>query len=284
MTDHARLLAEIIADPDDDGARLAFTDLLEEQAEGSPAVRQAALDRAAFIRLQIRLATIQATDPEPLSLQRNGHRLVTSTPWGQMSFAYQSYFTAERLRLLRKEARLLCRYAPTWEEGLPSWSRQVYQMPWSRFRRGFVSTAGVDMKRLLESDNELWRRHPIDALELEGVRGRERRKLLKFRPLEQVRELGLHPIKTTFDRETAHALAESPHLRHLRTLHLGWSHFDDPAAAAFAVSSHLRPRFLSLSVQRMSVSAFSQMMNSPIASKLVRLIVHKTSVYEGAER
>src|SRR5262249_41552841 len=131
------------------------------------------------------------------------------------------------------------------------------------------------------SGNELWQRQPIDALGLEGVRGRERRQLLTFRPLEQVRELGIYPTGSAFDLETARCLAATPHLRHLRALHLGWSHFDDQAATALARSPHLRPRFLSLSAHRMSAEGFGRLMNATFASHLGRLVVHRTPVYRG---
>jgi hypothetical protein len=101
-----------------------------------------------------------------------------------MSYFYWPFFTREHLRLLRKEARLLCRYAAEWEAGLPPWSRRPHQMSWRRFRRGFVATAGADMNHLLGPGNALWKRHPIEALEIAGVSGRNRRNLQTFRPFE----------------------------------------------------------------------------------------------------
>src|SRR5579862_34202 len=55
MTEERDFLAAICAQPDDDTLRLVFADWLDEHEQG---------DRAAFIRLQIRLQRADLDDPE----------------------------------------------------------------------------------------------------------------------------------------------------------------------------------------------------------------------------
>jgi uncharacterized protein (TIGR02996 family) len=59
MSGHQAFQAEIIANPDDDGARLVYADWLEDN--GDP-------NRAEFIRAQIRLASWPGWDPERFDL------------------------------------------------------------------------------------------------------------------------------------------------------------------------------------------------------------------------
>src|SRR5262245_31186099 len=60
MSTKDSLLAEIVANPDDDAVRLVFADWCEDNGEP---------DRAEFIRAQMRLETISEGDPERLDLE-----------------------------------------------------------------------------------------------------------------------------------------------------------------------------------------------------------------------
>src|SRR5205823_3796441 len=72
------LLRAIRATPEEDTPRLAYADWLEEN--GQP-------ERAEFIRLQCRLATIDEYDPEQPYLERRQDRLLTEDhkkAWGEL--------------------------------------------------------------------------------------------------------------------------------------------------------------------------------------------------------
>ena len=56
MTEQAALRSAIIADPDDDPARLAYADWLDENNRSVPSPAAGASARAEFIRVQSRLA------------------------------------------------------------------------------------------------------------------------------------------------------------------------------------------------------------------------------------
>lgn len=78
MTDHDALLNAIIADPDDDTARLVYADFIEEAGEA---------ERAAFIRDQIQLAREPEWGPFATRWRRNdlatqaGDRFRPNLPW-----------------------------------------------------------------------------------------------------------------------------------------------------------------------------------------------------------
>ena len=69
MTDHqAALLEAIRADPESDEPRLVFADWAEERGD---------LDRATFIRAQLRLASLPYWDSERANLTTQAARLLT---------------------------------------------------------------------------------------------------------------------------------------------------------------------------------------------------------------
>ena len=65
MTDEHAILAAIAADPEDDTARLAYADFVEENGEP---------DRAAFIRNQVELARLKSGDPALYHLVKQNNR------------------------------------------------------------------------------------------------------------------------------------------------------------------------------------------------------------------
>jgi uncharacterized protein (TIGR02996 family) len=72
MTDEHALLASIAADPEDDTARLAYADFVEENGD---------TDRAAFIRNQVELSRTKANDPAyRLLVKRNVRFLYDHVP------------------------------------------------------------------------------------------------------------------------------------------------------------------------------------------------------------
>jgi uncharacterized protein (TIGR02996 family) len=72
MTDHDALLHTILANPDDDVARLVYADFLEDGGD---------TDRAAFIRQQIDLAKVPAWEPLAVHLKYFAPHILTGQPW-----------------------------------------------------------------------------------------------------------------------------------------------------------------------------------------------------------
>src|SRR5262249_13695791 len=67
MTDRDALLAAVIAEPDDDGARLVYADFLEERGDTA---------RAQFLRTQVALAKMPADDPRHIGLYAKYRQLL----------------------------------------------------------------------------------------------------------------------------------------------------------------------------------------------------------------
>lgn len=112
-----RLLAAICAAPDDDAARLAYADFLDEHGEP---------ERAEFIRLQIDLAHLPAWDRkakllrfrERLLLLRHGEEWRAQLPelggveWGKFERGFVSEVILESLKVLTKRFDALCAASP----------------------------------------------------------------------------------------------------------------------------------------------------------------------------
>jgi uncharacterized protein (TIGR02996 family) len=134
MTTAAALESAIRAAPEDDTARLVYADYLDEQGNRADA------DRAEFIRIQVRLAKLDETDPS-------------------------------RDVLEDRENELLRTHERTW---LGPLSGPVAQglLRW-RFDRGFVGEIRADTRTLAHHADELFDRHPIYRLRLAPVPGED---------------------------------------------------------------------------------------------------------------
>ena len=124
-SDSEPFLQRIRAFPDDDSHRLIFADWLEEQG-----TREA--NRAAFIRIQVALASLPSDDPR-------------------------------RPTLLVAERELLDAYREEWEGPL----RGLATGP--EFRRGFVEEVKVAARQFLRHADELFAAGPIRGEYLGGV-------------------------------------------------------------------------------------------------------------------
>lgn len=148
MTDPVlgRLLAAVVADPDDDGPRLAYADRLEETGADDA--------RAEFIRVQARLA-------DPL----------------MAPCACLPRYTCERCVLLRRERGLLSGDNPgrlsSCPQPRPGWAGPLPDaLPWDLggwvFRRGFVEEVSIDWAGWRAWGAALVRGLPLRAVRLLG--------------------------------------------------------------------------------------------------------------------
>jgi uncharacterized protein (TIGR02996 family) len=154
MTDHDALINAILAEPDDDTARLVYADFIEELGE---------VERATFIRTQIELARCQPWDRFAIVCSddhRTGQPWRNSLPWAEAwspqlpfhrGFGYA--LKVHRLQALLDYGGQLFASAPIGELHLPGASRDEYRQwelqPWLvgvksiRFWSGESPTEGV---------------------------------------------------------------------------------------------------------------------------------------------
>jgi uncharacterized protein (TIGR02996 family) len=198
-------LREIRDRQDDDAPRLIYADWLEEH--GPPG----AADRAAFIRLQCRAATLPVEDDARPELERQA-----------------------RLLLRKHRAHWLGPLGELVED--------------AQFRRGFVERVEILGKTFLESAAELFEREPIRHATLLDVNHSRLYWLADLPFLRRLDGLAVQPehppagmpaqVSWRTD-EIVEALARSPHLGGLRSLDLAHNHLYHRGVAALASSPHL---------------------------------------------
>lgn len=144
MTEHDALLNAILADPDDDTARLVYADFIEEAGEA---------ERAAFVRAQLEVARVLEWDPVAVRYRRAdlatqaGDRFRSSLPWADAwspTFPFRrglGYAIKTRsLGPLLEEGHRLFASAPIGELNLPGGETGEYQefarQPWLARVRG----------------------------------------------------------------------------------------------------------------------------------------------------
>ena len=188
-------LEQIAAEADDDANRLVFSDWLEEQGE---------FDRAEFIRVQVQRASLPEWD-------------------------------AAQVGLKIREAELLEKHSETWLSEMP----QIPGVRWEGFRRGIVAVVSFASFDVLRTSAHVCRAiAPIEAVRVQWPRRREAAK--DFPQIAELRELTLtgrpdggeakrlanspqlatlHVLKALgLDAQDLSQLAQSPHLKNLRTL------------------------------------------------------------------
>jgi uncharacterized protein (TIGR02996 family) len=172
VTEEDAFLHDIIEHPDDDAPRLVFADWLDERA------RRGDADRAEFIRLQCRLATLPWDDPERPALQQ-------------------------------REAVLLAHHGN-------HWAGPVAKLAKGReFARGFVEKVSLGAGDFLDRADELFRLAPVCMAILSEVEHQVLRRLVACPHLARLRGLAAHG---SMRAAGARALAQSPHLVNLRGL------------------------------------------------------------------
>lgn len=191
-SDAEPFLQRIRAFPDDDSHRLIFADWLEEQG-----TREA--NRAAFIRIQVALASLPSDDPR-------------------------------RPTLLVAERELLDAYREEWEGPL----RGLATGP--EFRRGFVEEVKVAARQFLRHADELFAAGPIRHIHLLDL-GSHLDAIVQSPFMSRLSALTV--FAQHMGEPLARTIARCPHLAGLRQLHLGRNRLEDDATEHLAGSSFL---------------------------------------------
>jgi len=161
-TDH---LAAILASPEDDFPRLAYSDWLDEQGES---------DRAEFIRVQCALESMYPTgaiqteeEYDKWMLLRNREKVLLNANFGKWADDLPE-------SLVTKECPHCIDAIPDWEtnaiecrqcegEGLVSDEDKV------EFRRGFIATVSCTAADWLEHGPEIVSRYPVEEVRLSNL-------------------------------------------------------------------------------------------------------------------
>jgi uncharacterized protein (TIGR02996 family) len=233
MSADVALLADILAQPEDDGLRLVYADWLEDRGAPGDA------ERAELIRVQCRLAPMAQDDPH-------------------------------RTALARRERHLLSAHGRLWWQELPDWVEKDDPLdPLFGFRRGFVYEVGADTAALLARADELWGRFPVQSLRLRGVTGRGGA-LAACPHLVRLRELDVSG--NGLGSAEVCALVSSPHLANLEALSLAENAVGDTGALALAEATHLtRLTFLDLRASGVGAVGARALLDAPHLGKLTFL-------------
>jgi uncharacterized protein (TIGR02996 family) len=196
MTDRDALLAAICASPDEDTPRLAFADFLDEEGGKENATR------AEYIRAAVRLAREERW----------------SVPWRELKQKTEGF--EEKYVQLAGKKRLP--WVAHLKGRVASWD----------FERGFVGHITVYSKRFLSEGEKYFAQDPIRSVKfvkLSAKSGSVPPAALFASPiLKRCARLSLDGSGLT-DRELE-LLADSPHLRGLRSLSLGEANPFSPSA------------------------------------------------------
>lgn len=157
MTTHDDLLAAILDNPADDLPRLVYADWLEENV-GTPD----ALARCEFIRVQCEIPRLEA-------IVKRWSSTPSNKPGGTAedgAAAGAALATAQNLQ--HRERELFLRHSHKWNP-TQLFKRWLEERSYPTFSRGFVS--GISLRRgQLEYLHVILREHPIEVVEVEGVR------------------------------------------------------------------------------------------------------------------
>jgi uncharacterized protein (TIGR02996 family) len=193
--DHDRAFFEAIREaPDDDVPRLIYADWLEEQGGNERAAR------AAFIRIQCRLAELPEDDPARDALED-------------------------------EEADLLAEYERAWTEPLLGIADD-----WT-FSRGFVERLSLGVAKFLENAEQLHEGYPVRALHL-LLHPRDIPHLIACPQLQEIETLDFRGDHLN-DRALQQLLT-SPFLGRLRALHLSGNGINTPGIRALVGSPLFR--------------------------------------------
>jgi len=182
MSDFTDLRRAILFDPFDDTVRLVFADLVEEQRQP---------ERAEFIRLQVRMASM----PE---------------------------YTSEFAALKKRERELIVAHGGTWREGYPRFTG----IEWGPFIRGFIG--GVEARRWSDfaaCAEQLFELEPIQQLEIHTYTIEMLQEMKNAPIMKRLTRLDLNSMRLP-SSELA-PLLRSEHLESLTELHLVRDGLDD---------------------------------------------------------
>jgi uncharacterized protein (TIGR02996 family) len=225
-------LQHILAQPDDETARLAYADWLLEHGDG------AAADRAEFIQVQCQVA-------------RWSGEFSTWDQWAE---------AAQKLPHLRRREKVLL------EANRAAWAAGVLPLAGSvEFRRGFVEQIKLDAQDFLRNAERIFQHAPVQRVHftsaynqmaalaqspylgrLTGIdfsytalRAADLLALLASPHLGRLIDLNLH--RTYLQDEGARVLAESPRLAQLRVLNLSYNQLTANGVRPLAQSPYRGP-------------------------------------------
>jgi uncharacterized protein (TIGR02996 family) len=238
MTQDDPLFQAILDDPDDDGLRFVYADLLEEHGEP---------ERAEFIRLQCQLAAREYGKPRRPAGE--------PSPFGRNTPSWKELYDQQQTLLRAHEERWT---APV---------RGLVQGWW--FHRGFIEQVVAPAAKFLANAPTLARLVPLKRLTLTEAKGHlpalaTSAVLARLTALDLTRNaVGGHEVR---------ALADSPHAASLSDLRLSVNAIGDEGLEALARSPHLR-RLSRLSLRRGGIgnAGVRALAQSPLASRLTLL-------------
>jgi len=219
MTDRDAMLRAIAANPDDDTPRLIYADLLDELGGAANTAR------ARFIRLQIETHQPADYDPPPADSDHAPYLL-------------DEREATARDRKRAETAQLANNHSGEWLKELPTWCNPMFgivdRTRANLFARGFVEQVTARAKLFALRAGELFEKHPIRAIELQGGSAKLVPSMLSRPELARLRSL-------TFSwpdapSELACALAECAGLSGLIHLDVSACGFGPPEVRTLAQS------------------------------------------------
>jgi uncharacterized protein (TIGR02996 family) len=239
MNNETAFIQSILADPDDDAHRLVFADWLEDN--GQP-------ERAAFIRAQVRLATMAEDDPDRSALLRD-----------------------EAAYLPHAQGELIAQERPAWLAKLPDWAAKGLT-----YERGLPARLRLTARRFAEEAAAIMAVVPVQHVELTAVKAGAGA-LAACPELSRLRSLTVR--SDAVGTVGARALADSPHLAGLHTLVLHGAQITADGVVALAASPHLAGlRDLDLGHNPLQERGNQALANSPHLANLEWLSLQRSHV------
>jgi uncharacterized protein (TIGR02996 family) len=209
MSLHEAFLQAIREEPEDDAPRLIYADWLDEHGES---------DRAAFIRAQCRLATLEDSAPEAAALREQA-RAILREHWDEWIAPLRPFLGPNPSR---RGEQLLC--GPFHPNCL------------ARFERGFLEYLSLDAVQFVRAAPILARHVPLTDLALWGA-GSDRGALAQTSYLHGIHRLAfVDYFDAPLTLSGLRNLAASPHLGLLRDLSLYQNGIGDFGAATLATA------------------------------------------------
>jgi uncharacterized protein (TIGR02996 family) len=259
MTHDEAFLQAIREAPSDDAPRLIYADWLEEEGRA---------ERAEFIRLQCRLASLPQVDESRGILEARLEVLLRRN-W------------EEWVGPLREIA------GPKYDRYSEGWLRRAYHPEGlQRFRRGFVDRLTLDAELFLANAGKLASLVPLRHLALLGA-GRCARTLADCPRLANLRVLAFSdywdaPLK----HQDVPALAASSYLGGMTALFLGMNYLGDDGVEALAQAPWLASlNTIDLTENGLSERAITALTECPHLLRLTHLSLERNSLGDaGADR
>jgi uncharacterized protein (TIGR02996 family) len=246
----ATFLQSILADPQDEVARLAYADWLLEQ--GDP--RKAALGE--FIQVQSQLARFSEA---------------------QVSWSAWSDAAGRRPQLLAREKELREGCQDVLSAGL------LRLVQGFEFRRGFIEQVTTSGRIFLQSGEQLFQAAPIQEIRFVETRSPELVATLAASP-HLARLTGLDFSASYFGDRGLSALLASPHLGRLRSLNLEMCAITDVGAWALAGSPYLAPlTCLKLNGNPLTLQGVRALADAPKASPRRTILFEENSALRRQE-